>query len=253
MLNIVIPMAGEGSRFKKAGYETPKPFIDVFGKPMIQYVVENLTPYEPHRFIFIVRREHEKLIKEHLSFATDSVVYVDEPTEGAACTVLLAQHLIDNEEPLVLANSDQFIVWNDKSQIRRGDDGSFWRETNNLQDMLNTYRHRDAEGGIAYFNALHPKWSYVAFNHNGLVTKVAEKQAISENATCGIYYFREGGKFVWAAKQMISKDIRTNGEFYVCPVYNELIKEWAPVVGYKVHTMLGMGTPEDLKETKRIL
>jgi NDP-sugar pyrophosphorylase family protein len=250
MLNIVIPMAGRGSRFVKAGYEIPKPFIDMEGVPMIQRVVENLVPLEPHRFIFLARREHEELIKTHMSFARD-IIYVDEVTEGAACTVLLARELINNSDSLVIANSDQLVRWNSTDAVRDaclwGDQFLYWKESNNIQDMLNDARGRALSASIATFHAPHPKWSYVKTKEDGLVFEVAEKKVISNNATVGIYYYRHGRHFVKYAEQMIEKNIRVNNEFYVCPVFNEMIESCLTIGTYPVEAMVGLGTPEDLE------
>lgn len=183
MLNIVIPMAGLGSRFIKAGYATPKPFIDVVGQPMIQRVVNNIVPLEPHDLIFIARTEHKDFIKRYMSFATN-VLYVDKVTEGAACTVLLAKELIDNSCPLMIANSDQFVIWNDKAKIRTAGihNGLWasWRESDNVQDMINDANIRSLDATIATFHSSHPKWSYAKLNKpsnwTSHVVEVAEKK-----------------------------------------------------------------------------
>jgi len=250
MLNIVVPLAGKGSRFVDAGHEDPKPFIDVAGIPMILRVIENLMPYEAHRFIFIARREHELYIKKHMSFATD-VIYIDEVTEGAACTVLLAEKFINNNDPLIIANSDQLVEWNQGASVQTYCDDAYgtqitWKESNNIQDMINTCETQGYEGMIATFNANHPKWSY-ARTSGGRVVEVAEKKVISNHATVGIYFYRLGKFFVQAAKRMIKKNIRVNGEFYVCPVFNEMIDMRWTVGIYLVSHMVGLGTPEDLR------
>lgn len=244
-------MAGRGSRFVKAGYSNPKPFIDVAGTPMIQRVVENLMPYEPHRFIFLARREHEPYIKTCMSFATD-VIYVDEVTDGAACTVLLAKDLINSDDSLIIANSDQLVEWNDSKRLidlenSRG--STIWvRETNSIQDMINWAIVTAMDAMIATFNASHPKWSYAKVKNN-LVEEVAEKKVISNDATVGIYWYKYGRHFVTCAEQMIKKDIRINNEFYVCPVFNEMVGDFNRRVGiYPVRTMAGLGTPEDLEK-----
>lgn len=252
MLNIVIPLAGRGSRFVDAGYEKPKPFIDVYGKPMIQRVIENLTPYEPYRFIFLARREHESYIKQYMSFATN-VIYIDGITDGAACTVLLAGDYIDSLDPLIIANSDQLAVWNDMNKVVRCKFGDFadmiyWQENNNIQDMINDATRCRLDATIATFHSIHPKWSYARVGQkNGYVTEVAEKKVISNHATVGVYWYRHGMDFVRAAKRMITKNIRTNNEFYVCPVFNEMIASQSHIGIYPIHSMSGLGTPEDLE------
>lgn len=248
MINIVIPMSGRGKRFKDAGYKLPKPFINTTlstssYKPMIGLVYQNLIPHEPHRFIFIARRDHEDFIKAHMSFATD-VIYVDEVTEGAACTVLLAKEFINNKDPLIVANCDQLIKWNNCDKVIT--DGVLAvEESNSIQDFINYCRLKNSSG-ISTFKSLHSKWSFAKLGAGGFVTEVAEKNPISDNATCGVYYFSSGNLFVRAAERMIAKNIRVNGEFYVCPVFNE-IAPWSPVVIYNVAKMIGLGTPEDFE------
>lgn len=228
-LNVLIPMAGEGSRFAKAGFTFPKPLIEVNGKPMIQTVVENLNIDATH--IFVVRKEHyEKYnLKYLLNLITPNckIVQVDELTEGAACTTLLAKKYIDNEAPLVFANSDQYLEWNSN-------------------EFMYSMIADDVDGGILTFEATHPKWSFAKTNHLGFVTEVAEKKPISNMATCGIYYWKKGSDYVKYAEQMIDKNIRVNNEFYVCPVFNEAIKDNKKIKTFPVKKMWGIGTPEDL-------
>lgn len=229
-LNVLIPMAGLGSRFKDAGYVFPKPLVEVDGKPMIQAVVESLGVNA--QYTYIVQKEHYE--KYNLSYLLNlitpncNIVQVDGITEGAAVTCLLARKYIDNESPLIMANSDQIVEWNSRQFI---------------YDLMT----KNADGGIATFKSTHPKWSYAKIDHNGLVTEVAEKKPISDIATVGIYYWKHGADFVKYAQQMIEKDIRTNNEFYVCPVFNEAIADNKRVFTNDIKKMWGLGTPEDLK------
>ena len=230
-MNVLIPMAGAGSRFEQAGYTFPKPLIEVNGKPMIQVVVENLNIDAKH--IFIVQKSHyEKYnLKYLLNLITNNnceIVQVDGVTEGAACTTLLAKELIDNDEPLVMANSDQFLEWDSN-------------------EFMYSMVADDVDGGIVSFEATHPKWSFAKLGEDGFVTEVAEKKPISNIATVGVYYWRKGYDYVKYAEQMIEKDIRTNNEFYVCPVYNEAIGDDKKVKVFPIEKMWGLGTPEDLK------
>jgi HAD superfamily hydrolase (TIGR01509 family) len=228
-LNVLIPMAGAGSRFEAAGYTFPKPLIEVRGKPMIQVVVENLNVEA--NYIFIVQKSHyEKYNLEYLLRLITpgcKIVQVDGLTEGAAATTLLASDFIDNDEPLLLANSDQFVEWNSSQTIY-------------------SFESSGIAGGIVTFSATHPKWSYVKLDSNGYVIEVAEKRPISSNATVGFYYWRKGSDYVKYARQMIQKDIRVNGEFYVCPVFNEAIKDGLKFTTRDAERMWGIGTPEDL-------
>lgn len=227
-LNVVIPMAGLGSRFQKVGYELPKPLIDVNGKPMVKLVVESMN-IEAH-FIYIVQKNHrlDYPLDDILSFTPNfSIIEVDGLTEGAACSVLASKELINNENPLIIMNSDQLIIW----------------DSNDFMGAVKEY-----DGAIMCFEAYDSKWSFARVNDYNLITEVAEKKPISNKATAGIYYWKHGSDFVKSAEQMIEKDIRVNNEFYVCPVYNEAIGNGLKIYNYMIESkdMWGLGTPEDL-------
>ena len=230
--NVVIPMAGFGSRFAKAGYKMPKPFIDVRGKPMIQVVVENLG-FSTHntRFIFIVRKEHIELYQAsyllNLIAPGCVIITTDTVTEGSACSILLAKEYINNDEHLFIANSDQFVEWN-------------------CNEFMYSMINDNIDGGIVTFEADSLKWSYAKLDDNGFVSEVAEKTRISNHATVGFYYWKHGYDYVKNAEQMIAKDIRVNNEFYTCPVYNEAIADGKKIKIFDVKRMWGIGVPEDL-------
>jgi len=229
-LNIVIPMAGAGKRFADAGYSFPKPLIDIKGKPMIQVVVENLNI--DANYIYLVQKEHNERynISTMLNLLTPNckVLEVDEITEGAACTALIAKDLINNSNPVLFANSDQYIDWDSS-------------------DFMYRMSETEADGGILTFESYHPKWSFAKVDSKGLVVEVAEKNPISNEATVGLYYWKMGSDFVKYAEQMIEKNLRVNGEFYICPVYNEAILDSKSIITSRVSKMWGLGTPEDLK------
>ena len=227
-MNVLIPMAGAGSRFQEQGYDLPKPMIDVCGKPMIQRVVESLSSKKLDiNFIFVAQREHLELGMKEFLQDKGEIVTINEMTEGAACTTLLAEKFIDNEEELVIANCDQYLQW------------SFY-------DFISYSRLYD--GCLVTFNSTNPHHSYVK-TKKSLVKEVAEKIVISDKASAGIYYFKTGNEYVKSAKSMIDKNIRTNNEFYICPVYNELLINDARVSTYEcdVHNKHMLGTPEELR------
>lgn len=235
-LDIVVPMAGRGQRFRDAGYDVPKPLIPVHGKPMIQWVVENVRPRRAHRFIFLAQSEHEKSfgVSRALKAMAPSaeVILLDGVTEGAACTVLKARALINSDHPLMIVNSDQ---WVDAS----------------IDDYLAAGDAPGVDGLIMTMNADGPKWSYAAIDPGGFITRVVEKEPISSHATVGIYNYARGRDFVAAAESMIAKNLRVNGEFYVAPVYNENILSGAKIIPHDIGSVsehfFGLGTPEDLK------
>ena len=235
-VNIVIPMAGRGSRFANAGYKEPKPLIPIFNKTMIEVVVSNLTPKREHRFIFVCQNEHIKEygLKDKLSKLDKDVeiIGIDEITEGQLCTVLKVSDFINNEEALMTANSDQYIDFD-------------------INDYLEYMESKEYDGLIMTMTSKDEKWSYAKTDDNGIVIETAEKKVISNEATVGIYNFKAGKDLVKAADKMIQDNIRVNGEFYICPVYNYLIKE-----GYKTgiynrgeesNGMYGLGIPKDLE------
>ncbi len=230
-MNVLIPMAGAGSRFSTAGYTFPKPLIEVKGKPMIQVVVESLNIEA--NYIYIVQKSHREKynLDTLLGLITPNckIVEIEGITEGAASTTLLAKEYINNDSPLIITNSDQFIDWNST-------------------EFMYQMNEKEFDGGIVSFPATHPKWSFAKTDENGLVLEVAEKKPISDKATAGIYYWKNGSDYVKYAEQMIVSDIRVNNEFYVCPVYNEAIKDDKKIFNYMIEAdkMWGLGTPEDL-------
>ncbi|EIV7451894.1 glycosyltransferase family 2 protein [Campylobacter jejuni] len=238
-MNIVIPMAGLGSRFAKAGFDKPKPFIDVLDKPMIVRVLENLK-YKDARYILIARKEHltkeKKLVDEIKNNFNVEFIPIDKLTEGTACTVLYARKYINNDMPLMIANSDQIVDIN-------------------IADFINDSFKRGLDGSILTFidKEKNSKWSFVRLKGD-LVVEVKEKEAISEFATVGIYFFNKGKIFIESAIDMIIENDRVNNEFYTCPVYNYAIKSGAKIGIYNIDfsKMHGIGTPEDLEIFKAI-
>jgi dTDP-glucose pyrophosphorylase len=239
MLNIVVPMAGLGSRFANAGFREPKPLITIHGVPMIRLVIENLRPKTiDHRFIFIIQETHDKeygLKKLLIQWAGSSskVIAINGLTEGAACTVLLAEQFIDHDQPLMIANCDQYI---------------------NIQmdKYLSAMADPALDGLIMTMTANDPKWSFVGLDSENIVKQVVEKEVISNEATVGIYNFRKGSDFVRAAKLMIAQKLSVNNEYYVAPSYNQLIAEGQKVgiynIGAEDSGMYGLGIPTDLEK-----
>lgn len=235
MLTVVIPMAGRGSRFARCGYTTPKPLIPVHGVPMVELVVSNLRPSRPAHFVFLCLREHVDRfdLAARLSGIAPgcSVVPVDGVTEGAACTVLLAEQQIDPDDSLLIANSDQ------------------WVDTD-IDRHLDLLDSEGLDGLIMTMTADDPKWSYVMLDEQRRVRSVVEKEVVSNEATVGIYAFRRGADFIESAKAMIAAEKRVNGEFYVAPAYNEMIARDALIgidnIGSEGDGMYGLGIPSDL-------
>jgi len=229
-LNIVIPMGGAGRRFAEKGYTFPKPLIEVEGQPMIQRVVQNLQV--DGRFIFIVDSATlEKYnLEKALKLLAPGCIVIPEtgPRQGAAYATLLAREYIDNDHPVLLANCDQLVEWD-------------------AMQFLYKCQEQEMDGSILTFESVHPKWSYARTDEDGRVLEVAEKNPISNQATVGIYLWSKGSNYIRSLQQMIDKDIRVNGEYYVCPVFNEGIAQGLNFSTYQIQTMHGIGTPEDLE------
>jgi len=232
--SIVIPAAGLGSRFSNEGWTNIKPFIDINGLPMIEHVINNLS-FEKSDMTVIFRDEYTIKYSDqidHLRNKNINFYSLKGLTEGTACTVLSVRKSIDNENPLLIANSDQLVDFK-------------------IEDFINDAKSRNLDGSILVFKDAekNPKWSFAKVNSDDLVIQVAEKKAISDLATVGIYYFSKGSDFVKAALDMIVANDRVNGEFYTCPVYNYMISLGAKIGVYEVskNAMHGLGTPEDLR------
>lgn len=233
-MNIIIPMAGAGSRFSQAGYQKPKPFIDVAGKPMIVRVLENLHS-EGAQYYLVARKEHLQQEADLVAWIERNYrakfIPIEKATEGTVCTVLFAQHYINNDESLLIANSDQIV----DIDINR---------------FIDDCDKRSLDGSILTFidSDLNPKWSFARINEMSYVEEVREKEAISKYATVGIYLYKRGSDFVKGAIDMIIRNDRINNEFYTCPVYNYLIQRGLKIGVFNIDysKMHGLGTPEDL-------
>jgi NDP-sugar pyrophosphorylase family protein len=233
MIHIVVPMGGEGRAFAERGYTFPKPLVEINGAPLIELVVRNLTPREPHRFVFVCRQDHVQTfaLAEVLRLVAGDccIVTMGQPTAGALCSVLLGLEYLQHEDELLIANADQVV------------DAP-------VDDFLAAARVGQWDGYVMTFPNTHPRWSYVR-EDEGQVVAVAEKQPISRNATAGLYYFRRGTDFVKGAERMLLKNASFSGEFYVAPVYNELILAGRRVGMFPIDAaqMHGLGTPEEVQ------
>ena len=231
-MNIVIPMAGRGTRFARKGFRQPKALIPVLGEPMFVWALKSLPLHLAHRLIFLCLQEHLETtevpdeIFERYQLHNPIILPVPEVTEGQACTVLLATDLINNNQPLLIHNVDTFC-------------------SSNLEQMIQTLPELE-DGIITVFKSHDPKWSFAKVNEQGHVIAVAEKNPISSWATAGTYFFRRGRDFVQASRAMIAENERVNGEFYVGPAYNRLIARGAKIILDVADEAWGLGTPEDL-------
>lgn len=224
---LIIPMAGRGSRYANVGYTTPKPLIELNGKPMLYHAFQSVkdVPYE--KVIFIALKEHEltygvsKIIKEQI-VSEFELILLDNVTEGQLCTVLTAAHFFKFNQPLLIAASDSYI----ESDIAQ--------EVNTIP----------ADGLISVINLPGEQWSFAKTDDQGKVIEVAEKKRISDYASTGIYYFKDAKRFEQHAQQLIQQKETTKGEYYIMPLYNKYIIEGAQIELSHAKTMWDMGTPE---------
>lgn len=235
-VQLVVPMAGLGMRFVEANYKTLKPLIPIHGVPMIRLVIDNLMSDLIGHVVVVAQRETVETV-DLRAILSDlqipvTIVAVDKLTEGPADTVLQARQVLNDNLPLVIANSDQYVDAN----------------------LEKYYGELMAEGNLGTILTMeddNPKWSYVELNGTGLVINVKEKVVISNQATVGVYGYSKA-QLAWNAfSEMWQANDRTNGEFYVAPAYNYLIKAGVPVtttnLGPVRTVMYGLGTPEDLE------
>lgn len=236
MIQLVIPMAGLGTRFRSAGYLTPKPLIEVHGVEMYKLVISNLFSDRVERVVLLTPRSFNmKHLDKSLSLSLGvsvEIIELDELTSGPATTVSLAQEYLDPSLPLVVANSDQYVAF---------DPNGFYESVENSGTMGVILTMRDDD----------PKWSFVQLGPNGRVSRIVEKEVISDMATVGIYGFKRAEDFTNAYKAMVEADFRVNEEFYVAPAYEFSTGFQAPGVGVfdlgpVGEVMFGLGIPDDL-------
>lgn len=234
-LQIVIPMAGRGQRFRDAGYDRPKPLIDVDGMPMAWRVLSNL-PYGGSTPLLLALEEHRAELGEEtvrrlheMAEAPKCFCWIGAVTQGAACTVLLAENYVD-DDPLLIANCDQWLDWSPE----------------HFADFV---RRDGCDGAAVTFRASGPKWSYADVREDGTIAAIAEKMPISNDGTTGLYYWRRAEDCFRSIKRMMEKGLTTNGEYYIAPSFNEMILDGARIIAYPVPRMWGMGTPDDLQRT----
>lgn len=237
---IVLPTAGGDDAFKERGFPYCKPLTEIHGKPMIEHVWSSLAPLSANRHVFVIRREDARraYLADVLRLMDPgcAIITAEGPTAGAACTALLAIEQIDPDRELVISNGDQVL-------------------TCDLAAAVSDFRKRDLDGGTLVFDSVHPRWSFVRIDENGLVTEAAEKRPISRHATAGFYYFKRGGDFIRAAQEMIRKDAHVNGSFYVCPVFNEMILRHGRVGVYHISrsAYVSLATPQNVEEYEQSL
>ena len=233
-MQVIIPLAGRGARFEEKGYTFPKPLIEIGNRSMIEMVLENMQLPADAQITFICRAEH--VAKFHLDDVLRllapgcRVISLQNETGGALCSVLIGIDQLVAEDEVLIANGDQLFA-------------------TSLAPFYEECRRPGVDGCILTFSATHPRWSFAKTDPEGRVIAVAEKRPISRQATAGFYYFRRAADLVAGAEHMILKGLRTADQFFVCPVYNELILAGKNIRTWHLpdNTMQSLGTPEDLE------
>ena len=236
-VNIVIPMAGKGQRFIDAGYTTPKPLLDLGGNLIIKSIIDTMR-LPNCQFIFILRQDHcDKygLDRKLLEIEPNAkIVKIDQITEGAICTVLLAKEYFNDDTPLIIKDCDQIINWNSNH-------------------FLEFVKRNHVDGAVVTIHTDNPGYSFSRLDSKGEIVEIAEKVVISNYGNTGIYYFAKGKDLIKYAEQMIAKNIRVNNEFYTAPVYNQYIQDGKLILNYPVAEMFQLGTPEEFEENKNMV
>lgn len=237
-MTILVPMAGANDAFREKGYAHVKWLVEIHGKPMAEHVWENLRPLKAKKCVFVIRKEdaarHRLADVLRLMDPGAAIVQTENPTGGAACTALLGIAQLDPEDELIITNGDQLVLAD-------------------LPAIVADFRARNLDGGAIVFDSVHPRWSFMRTNSEGLVVEAAEKRPISRNATAGFYYFKRARDFVEAAMNMIRKDAHVNGSFFVCPAYNEMILKQARIGVFEIprQAYRSLGTPQDVEQFEK--
>jgi dTDP-glucose pyrophosphorylase len=236
-MQYLIPAAGKGSRFADAGFEKPKPLIELHGIPLIVWVLANFEYKRNDTINIVVQRDSFDTLSVESYISALSVkpnfIYLEEITDGAARTVFNATRYLDPDKPMIVANSDQYV-------------------SKSLEQFVEIASNPNSDGCILTMNANSNKWSYIGVNSKNKINQVVEKQEISNEATVGIYSWQKVRDFTKSFEDMVRANDKVNNEYYLAPTYNYMIKKGAKIdylnigeIDVQVH---GLGTPEDLKK-----
>ena len=237
-LHIIMPMAGEGSRFLKEGWTTPKPLIELHGLPLFKRAISSVSiDGVPMKYSFIVRQEHidkyhiDEQIKAILPQA--NIFSVLKTTRGAVETCLMAESVITDEDGVIVMDCD--LEFRSKRFLEI------------LKDILSQPMEQSEGGALVSFESSEPRYSYAALGEDGFVTRTAEKEVISNHALCGAYFFSTGKRFKQIAHQLLNEPEFKKPEYYVSLLYNYLLADGEKVQLATMEEYYSYGTPEELK------
>lgn len=216
-MNILIPIVSPDNG--SGGSQYIRNLIEIQRKTILQYVYESLNQIRDAEFIIVIRKEDT--VKYHLDdmlrllIPGCKIIVADGATKGSACSCLLAVDEIEGGRPLIIAGGDQLML-------------------RSPQEIITEFQENDYDGGVVIFDDIHPRWSFVKLDENGMVIEAAEKRPISRNATTGFYYFKKADYFIQSAQEMIKKDASVNGQYYVCPCFNEMVLANKRIGAYRI-------------------
>ena len=239
-MKVLIPLAGGDESFQRHGFPFAKPLVEIDGKPLAEHSWSSLRTLAPCSFVFVIRKEDDQ--RFHLGDMLTllepeaAIVKVDGKTAGAACTALLAVHHLVNDDELVIANGDQVFA-------------------TDVAEAVRDFRRRNLDAGTIVFDSVHPRWSFVKLDPEGLVVEAAEKRPLSRKATAGFYYFRRSRDFVEAAQAMIRKGASVNGSYYICPSFNEMILKGRRIGVFEIprEKYISLATPQAIEDYEQLL
>ena len=230
MLNVLMPMAGSGSRFSSSPYDVPKPLIPIDNSGTRMFMLATFPVATTENFIFVVRSDlfgndlYEPIISD--KYRNYEIISQDGAVNGAVSSTLYAEHLIDNDTPLLILDSDIYSVWDMETLLEKAS---------------------GLDGAILTFESSNPAYSYVKLGSDDVAVDIAEKSVISNNASAGGYFWAKGSEYVKYAKQLVASGKTTNGEFYISNVYKTAMLDGKRFTNYEVKKHFSLGTPEDLE------
>lgn len=238
-LHIIMPMAGEGSRFKKEGWTTPKPLIELNGIPLFKHAISSVSADDISlKYSFIVRQEHidEYKIDEGIkSFQPDANIFsVLMTTRGAVETCLIAESAIADDDAVIVMDCD--LEFRSTKFIKI------------IKEILAQSVDEASGGALVSFESNEPRYSYAALDEDGFVTRTAEKEVISNHALCGAYFFSTGKRFKQVAHKLLNEPEFKKPEYYVSLLYNYLLADGEKVRLAPMEEYYSYGTPEELKQ-----
>ena len=238
--NFIIPMGGEGKRFKNSSFNKPKFMIETKNNTLLEWAIQSLPLDFANKLFFIIRKNDEesfgviefieKIMKAKFPNVNFETILLSKNTRGQAETVLSCKKYIDNDRPLLIFNNDTIF------------------KSTRLKTKLFSMQNQKIDGILGIFSSNDPNYSFVEIDNEDKVIRTKEKEVISNHASTGLYIFSKGSDFVKSAEYAIEKSILSKNEFYISELYNILIKEGKKFTIDFADEFVALGTPEDIKK-----